>query len=94
MIGFASALFVVASLWVLLAVSPVSVPLEEGEPCGGGFLNVVQKLIAGAGWTACVVGLVGGLGDQASGGRWIVRATSAAAVCFVVWILLISAASC
>jgi hypothetical protein len=91
LIAFAVSLFLIVTLWAWLALS---IPLEAGEPCGGDFLNLVQKLIAGAAWIACLVGLAGGLSYQDTGGRWVARGTAATAACFAVWILLIATASC
>jgi hypothetical protein len=90
-IAFAIALFLVASLWVLLAVS---LPMEPGEPCGGETLNVIQKLIATVGWVSALVSVAGGLSDPAKGGRRIGRGTVAAIACFVIWWVVVRSASC
>ena len=91
LIVFAVVLFLGVTIFAWLAAS---LPLEAGEPCGGDALNVVQKLVALAAWIASLVGLAGGLSYPDTGGKWVGRGTLAAGVCFVVWILLVGAASC
>lgn len=91
MIVFAVTLFLVVGGWAWLAAG---FPFEPGEPCGGDALNLVQKLVALAAWVGSLIGLAGGLSYPESGRRWVARGTLAAAGCFVVWILLISATSC
>ena len=83
--------FLVVGVWAWLAAG---FPLEPGEPCGGDALNLVQKLIALAGWIASLVGLAGGLSYPQGGGRWVARGTTAAAGCFVIWIVLVGTANC
>ena len=90
-IVFAVALFLVAGVWAWLAAG---FPFEPGEPCGGDALNLAQKLVALTAWIASLIGLAGGLSYPDTGGRWVARGTLAAAGCFVLWILLVSATSC
>ncbi len=67
---FALVLVAVASLGVLVAISASS---EAGDPCGGRTLNALQLTVAGTGFAAALLALVGVLGYPDRGARWLKR---------------------
>jgi hypothetical protein len=89
--GLALAILALATGWVFLGLS---VTAEPGLPCTGRALNAVQVVLAGTGFTAAVIGVVGVFGYPKLGARWLKRGALAMGICFCLWLAVIATGGC